>query len=319
MTEPSVNPAQHDAADHSATDMAKDMGANNSVAAALITAMTGFALLSVGDSVIKSIGGQWPGTAVAALRFLIGTVGLAILLLVRQGRAGFALPMPAYQIGRGLCLAIASAAFFSSVFLMPLADATAIVFISPALTSLISAYLLGEKVPGYIWTTIALALIGVAIILRPNFIALGPAAILPLIAALAMSVLMILNRKVAGCGTPLLMQFLLALFATPFLFVASYTGHITDIPALQVDWPSSYVVLVCVIVAVTATISHALLYLATTQVSASTVAPTTYIQLLVAIILGAIFYDNYPDLQSLGGAALIILGGLYLWRRSNSP
>lgn len=295
-----------------------DNDANKNVARALVTAMAGFVILSVGDSVIKSTGGQWPGTAVAALRFLIGTIGLAVLLFFRQGRAGFMLPMPAYQIGRGLCLAIASAAFFSSVFLMPLADATAIVFISPALTSLISAYLLGEKVPQYIWVTIILALLGVIIILRPNFIALGPAAILPLIAAFAMSVLMILNRKVAGCGTPLLMQFLLALFATPFLIIASLVGHMTAIPALQLGWPSSYVIVVCCIVAITATASHALLYLATTRVSASTVAPTTYIQLLVAIILGAIFYGNYPDLQSLSGAALIILGGLYLWRKSNS-
>jgi hypothetical protein len=52
----------------------------------------GFALLSCGDAVIKSIAGAWPGSAVAALRYTIGATGLGILLLVKEGKSGFALP-----------------------------------------------------------------------------------------------------------------------------------------------------------------------------------------------------------------------------------
>lgn len=286
-------------------------------ASALLVTMAGFALLSIGDAVIKSAAGQWPSTSVAALRFLIGTAGLGTLLYLRQGKDGFALPMPRYQLARGTCLAIATTAFFSSIFLMPLADATAIVFISPALTAILSARLLGERVPLYVWLAIIVALAGVALVLRPNLASLGVAALLPLVAALAMSGLMILNRKVSKSGSVLLMQFLLALFATPVLIVVSLIGHLTQIPALTIDWPSPYVVLVCTIVAVTASTSHMLIFLGTTRASASTVAPMTYVQLLVALGAGAIFYQNYPDIQSLSGAAMIVTSGLYLWRRAS--
>jgi drug/metabolite transporter (DMT)-like permease len=44
----------------------------------------------------------------------------------------------------------------------------------------------------------------------------------------------------------------------------------------------------------------------------------TYVQLLVAAALGWLLFGTAPDLSTLGGAALIIAGGLLLWR-SQAP
>ncbi len=54
----------------------------------LALALCGFVLLPLGDAVIKSIAGEWPATAVAALRFAIGASGLGAILAWREGRAG---------------------------------------------------------------------------------------------------------------------------------------------------------------------------------------------------------------------------------------
>jgi hypothetical protein len=56
-------------------------------------ALCGFALLSAGDTVIKSMAGEWPGTAVAALRFCFGAVGLGVILWMKEGKAGFKIPI----------------------------------------------------------------------------------------------------------------------------------------------------------------------------------------------------------------------------------
>ncbi len=62
---------------------------------------------------------------------------------------------------------------------MPLADATAIQFTSPMLTGILSALVLGERAPqGGLGRDRALAFAGVLIVLRPNVLALGPAALL---------------------------------------------------------------------------------------------------------------------------------------------
>ena len=45
----------------------------------LLLAASGFASLSVGDAIVKTMAGEWSPLAVAALRFTIGALGLATL------------------------------------------------------------------------------------------------------------------------------------------------------------------------------------------------------------------------------------------------
>ncbi len=283
--------------------------------AGLLLAMAGFASLSVGDGIIKSMAGDWPGTAVAALRYSIGALGLLGLLLLVEGRAGLRLPMIWAQIGRGMSVAFATLAFFSAIFLMPLANATAIQFTSPMLTALFSALLLGERMPRIAWAATAIAFVGVLLVLRPNVGTLGWAALLPIGAAIGLSLLMVFNRMVANAGSVLLMQFLIAAVAAPILIASAAIGHFSGIEALRVTMPDWTVVARCALVAVTASFSHWLVYLATTKTSAAVTAPMVYVQLLVAIAIGVLFYGDYPDPLALGGAALIIAAGLWLWRR----
>jgi drug/metabolite transporter (DMT)-like permease len=280
----------------------------------LLLALVGFAALSGGDAVIKSIAGEWPGTAVAALRYSIGACGLGVLLWVREGRRAFTLPMPAMQILRGVTVAVATLCFFSAIFLMPLAEATAIIFTSPIITAILSAVLLKEKVGKATWIASAIAFIGVLIIMRPNIALLGAAALLPLISAFCMSVMMMANRAVAGAGSPLQMQFLLAVIAAPVLVIAAVAGEMSGVRFFAVAMPDWTVVARCTLVALTATCSHWLVYLATTKATAADIAPMTYIQLPTAMLVGAMLFQDWPDAPALVGFAVIISAGLYLWR-----
>ncbi len=280
----------------------------------LLLALCGFALLACGDAVIKSVAGQWPGTAVAALRYSIGAAGLTAMLWFREGRAGFTLPMPKLQLLRGASVAVATLCFFSSIFLMPLAEATAIQFTSPMMTAVISAVFLHERGDRRSWAAVLVAFVGVLIILRPNLAVLGPAALLPLGAALGMAFVMIGNRLVAGAGSALQMQFLIAVIAAPFLVGTAIVGHLSGMAALHVEMPDWTIMMRCILVAVSATTAHWLVYLGTTRSSAAQVAPMVYVQLLVALGLGALIYADFPDWISISGSAIIIVAGLYLWQ-----
>ena len=39
-----------------------------------------------------------------------------------------------------------------------------------------------------------------------------------------------------------------------------------------------------------------------------------YVQILVAIAIGVVFYQDYPDLVALAGTCVIIVSGIYLLR-----
>jgi drug/metabolite transporter (DMT)-like permease len=279
--------------------------------AALLIALLGFFSLSVGDAVVKSLAGQWPAPGVAALRYTMGALGLAAIIGARIGRGGFVLPRPALQFGRGLAVAVATICFFAGVYAMPLADATAIQFTSPILTALLAPLVLGERTTRATWAATLLAFAGVLTVLRPNVVELGAVALFPLGAAFGMSWLMMFNRMAAGDAPVLVMQFVLALFAAPLLVGAAllYGGLVEPIPV-----PGALVVAKCAAIACFATLGHGLIFAAVKRADASVVAPMTYVQLVVASGIGWLWFGDRPDAATLGGAALIIGGGLLLWR-----
>ena len=281
---------------------------------ALLMALCGFGSLAIGDAVVKSMGGEWPGTAISALRYLFGTLGLTVAVAIAYRRGGFVCPRPWLQFGRGLAVSVATLGFFMGVQAMPLADATSIQFTSPMLTAILSALLLREAAPRAIWVATALGFSGVLLVLRPNVATIGAAAFYPLVAAFGMACLMILNRRTGGMAPILVMQWLVAAMATPVLIAAAVIGHASGIAAFAVPAPDWSIIARCAIVAITGTVSHLLIFMATLRLSAAVIAPMVYIQLLLAIGIGWALFNDTPDGIALAGAALIVAGGLWLWR-----
>lgn len=280
----------------------------------LLLALGGFAMLSFGDAVVKSMVGQWAPSAIATLRYALGAAGLSALLFAREGRAGFAFPRPGLQLVRGASVAVATIGFFSALTAMPLAEATTLVFVSPMITALLAPLFLGEPARIRTWIASLVAFAGVLAVLRPSLADLGPVALLPLAAATGMSALFMANRAVAGAASPLAMQASIALVATPIMLAATALGHASGVARLAVGAPSAIVVAKCALVALTASTAHWLIYLGTTRAGAATVAPMTYVQLIVATALGWWWFGNVPDAVTFAGAALIVGAGLYLWR-----
>jgi drug/metabolite transporter (DMT)-like permease len=281
--------------------------------AGLLYALAGFALLSVGDAVVKSMAGEWPPTAIAALRYALGAAGLAAILFARDGAAGFRMIRPGLQLVRGAAVAIATVSFFGSLFLMSLAEATTIIFVSPMITGLLAPLFLKERSRTATWIASAVAFAGVLLVLRPNVAEIGLAAFLPLLVACAMSVLFMANRAAAGRASALAMQAWLALVAAPILVTAAVAGDLSGFAPLAVPVPSLEVVAKCAFVALSASGAHWLIYLGTTRAGAASIAPMTYVQLVVATVLGWWWFGDRADAATLAGAAVIVGAGLYLW------
>jgi drug/metabolite transporter (DMT)-like permease len=282
-----------------------------------LLALAGFCSLAFGDAMVKSMAGAWPAPAVAALRYAFGLLGLGLWVAFRHGRAGFVMPRPWLHVGRGAAATFATLCFFLGVMAMPLADATAIQFTSPIMTALLAPFVLGERTRRATWVATVLAFVGVLIVLRPNLAEIGPAALLPVGAAFGMSWLMMFNRMAAGDAPLMIMQFLMAVVAAPMLIAAALLLHSTGL--IAVGAPSAVTVAKCAGVAVCATLGHTLIFAAVSRASASVVAPMTYVQLLIAAGLGWLWFRDPADAATFGGASLIILGGLLLWRAQRSP
>ncbi|MDE1466341.1 DMT family transporter [Aurantiacibacter sp. D1-12] len=282
--------------------------------AGLLFALTGFVLLSVGDVIVKGISDEWTPTALGAFRYCLGAAVLSALLLAKEGTAPFLnVPKPGVQALRGLGVGVATLTFFGSVWLMPLADAVAITFTQPMITAILASVFLGEKLrPSTVVATVV-AFIGVLIVLRPNFAEIGWAALLPVVCAFGMATLMTANRAARGAGSALAAQVYVAIGASVVLVIGAAIGDASGVQGAEWYWPEWHVLARTAVVAFTATTAHWLIFKGTQRAGAATVAPMTYVQILVAASLAWIFFGEAPDAIAMGGASLIIGAGLWLW------
>jgi drug/metabolite transporter (DMT)-like permease len=281
--------------------------------AGLLYALAGFCTLSIGDAIIKGMAGDWPAPAMAATRYVAGTILLAILLARYEGTAALALPRDKLQWVRGIAISLSAIGMFLAVWIMPLAEATSIFFTQPMLTALLAWALLGERARLSTWVATLVAFGGVFIVLRPNFAIAGWGALLPLLGAAGMAVTIIANRAVTGRASILAMQYYMSVTAMIFLIAATAAGHLSGMEGFAVQWPHWSVVARCVLIGLSATLAQWLIFMGTVKAGAGTVAPMTYGQLLMAVALGWTFFGDRPDLTSMLGAAIIVGSGLYLW------
>ncbi|MBL0021487.1 MAG: hypothetical protein IPP23_03740 [Sphingomonadales bacterium] len=107
-----------------------------------------------------------------------------------------------------------------------------------------------------------------------------------------------------------MLQFYLALAATPLLMLFAVTGHYSGIEALQVTTPDWSIIARCAIVAVSASLASDQSARGTTRANAAVAAQAVYIQLPVALAIDAFIFRHWPDLAAMIGVVLIISAGL---------
>ena len=281
--------------------------------AGLLYALAGFSTLSIGDAIIKGMPGAWPAPAMAATRYVAGTLLLIVLLARSEGFAALRLPRDRLHWLRGTAISISAVGMFLAVWIMPLAEATTIVFTQPIITAVLAALILGERARLSTWLATLVAFGGVFLVLQPSFETAGWGALLPLISATGMAVTIIANRKVTGRASVLAMQYYMSVTAMLFLLVATLAMHLAGPDSFRVTMPQWSVVARCMFIGLTATLAQWLIFMGTVKAGAGTVAPMTYGQLLMASALGFVFFGDQPDGPAMAGAAVIIGAGLYLW------
>jgi drug/metabolite transporter (DMT)-like permease len=291
----------------------------NSDRAGLMFALAGFCTLSIGDAVVKGMAGLWPAPAMAATRYLVGSLVLGAMLARGEGMAALRLPRDPLQWLRGIAMSTSAIGMFFAVWILPLAEATTIVFTQPMITAVLATFVLREKPRLSNWIATLVAFGGVFLVLRPNFATAGWGVLLPVLSAFGMAVAIIANRKVQGRASVLAMQYYMSVTALVFLLFATAAGHLSGIERFVVHIPAWSVIARCALIGLTATLAQWLIFMGTVKAGAGTIAPMTYGQLLMASVFGAVFFRETPQPTALLGAAVIIGAGLFLWWKGRAP
>jgi drug/metabolite transporter (DMT)-like permease len=259
-------------------------------------------MLAIHDGLAKHMTQFYPVFVVVWARYMAQTVLMTAIFAPRMGRRVFHTLRPWLQLARGLSLVAVSVMFITGLGYIPLAEATAVIFLTPLLVTIASAWL-GEKVSGAQWLAVGAGLLGVMIIVRPGGALFTPAALLPFGAAVSFTLYQLLTRRLSGTDHPVTSNYL-----------TSLVGCVTMGVLAAIYWrtPTLQDALLMGAIGALAMSGHLLLTHAFRFSSAASLAPFTYAQILFAGVVGLIAFGDTPDLGGLIGMLVIILSGLLM-------
>ena len=276
-----------------------------------LLALLAFALYSAHDVLVKLLGDTFSVIQIVVFAALFSFPLLTLLLVRDPEPATLRARNPGWVAVRTFGVVASAALGFYAFTVIPFAQAYAMLFATPLLITLLSIPLLGETVGPRRGLAVVAGLVGVLIVLRPGLAEVTAGHLAGLASALCASLVGISSRRIGRqerLGVLMLWPFLATVVvmgaALPFVYV----------PMSLLELGMTAAIALLGFGAMLASIG------AYRRAEAALVAPMQYSQMLWAVFYGALIFDEWPDLWTLVGAAVIIASGLYiLLRESRAP
>ena len=189
---------------------------------------------------------------------------------------------------------------------LPLAIVVSLSYAAPLFITVLSIFLLSEKVGIFRWIAVLIGFFGVLIISEPGFKELNYLYILPIIFCIGMAFVTITIRKLSTSEPVWLISIFFTLTIT---FVSLFT--------IPFGWilPNFKDFILLALIGVTGGGANLLLTQSYKLSEVSLVAPLKYLSLIFAIFFGYLIWDEVPSFKNLIGAALVITSSLIILRR----
>lgn len=269
----------------------------------ILLALIAYASYSCSDAVIKSLGAQF---TVFEIAFFVTLFAGGFLFFSRPADErwrGFwrtKRPWAVHALAwAGMASGLLSVYAFTTI---PLAEVYALVFLAPLCVTILSTVILKEKVGPWRWLAVVAGFAGVMLVVQPGFRELHLGHLAAFGVAFLAATSIILTRSLAQQEKRTTMLGVLVGCALVFNGIAAAATSFKLPDARQLVW--------FVISGAFTSCGQFLQLLAVKYAPANRIAPTHYSQIVWAVILGALFFQEYPDWLSLVGLAVVGASGL---------
>jgi drug/metabolite transporter (DMT)-like permease len=267
------------------------------------------------DAFAKDLVGRYSAPLVNTARYSVIIVLAWGIMWVRRVPVRVEPAERKLLIYRGVMLGCVSICFMVALPYLPLAEATALYFVSPLIVVLLAPMVLRESVSFKQYVAVALGMGGMLLIVNPLDNASSAQSadtgvslfgtLLMLGAATGYAMVQLLTRKLAH-----------RVQSEQIFAYSALICWLLSVVALIVWWPTKWPdvrdTLEMILMGLSGGVGQFLLIYAFKTVPASTLAPLNYFQLVLAVIFGELFFAHMPSLLSLTGIALIVVAGLSL-------
>ncbi|UWQ37318.1 DMT family transporter [Leisingera aquaemixtae] len=291
--------------------MAKSLTSHRPVLAVLLK-VTAIALFTALSGIIKATSETVPaGEAVFFRSFFAIPVIVIWLAARRELRHGLVTKKPMFHVWRGLVGTSAMGMTFMGLALLPLPEVTAIGYATPIFTLILAALFLGETIRMVRISAVAIGLLGVLIMIWPR---LGG----DLENGAMLGVLLVVGATVArGFVQIHIRRMVQSEHTAAIVFYFSLTASGLALLTAPFGWvmPDAQTAALLVGAGLVGGVAQILVTSSYRFAPASMLAPYDYASMIFAIVIGYFWFDEWPTLVMLGGAALVIAGNvLVIWR-----
>jgi drug/metabolite transporter (DMT)-like permease len=189
---------------------------------------------------------------------------------------------------------------------LPLAVVVSLSYAAPLFITVLSIFLLSEKVGVFRWLAVLIGFVGVIIIAEPGFKGMNYLYFLPLVFCIGMAFVTITIRKLSTTE-PI---WLISIFFT-------ITISIAGLATIPMGWimPNFQDFILLGLIGVTGGSANLFLTQSYKLSEVSLVAPLKYLALVFAIIFGYLIWNEIPTIKTLIGASLVVLASLIIFKR----
>ncbi len=261
-------------------------------------------LISMGDAITKLIAGGYAAPQMFALSGAI-VVGLSLLADRHSTQQrGWKTVAPRAMAVRSGATVLASCSFFYAFRYLPFAEVFLFIGLMPILAGLMSGLILREHVRPAAWGALVAGFIGVLCLFPEGVAAIKPGHLWAFSAAVFGTLSMVMARYIGRFESNALAQVLYPNLAVFVVMGAALPFVWTPMPLGDVAWVAVYAALLFG--------ARWVLVVALRLLAAYAVTPLMNLQFVWMVVLGAVFFGEYPASGTWLGVAIVIGTGLFL-------
>lgn len=268
---------------------------------ALLIAVVGVLLGCIMDAMVKQLGLAYGVVLIATARYVFGSLFAGTAVIATRARMPEMAGLKRHAL-RAIVIAVCSLLFFNCLTILPIAEATVLIFCAPLMIAPLARWLLGENIRPAAMIALGVGFAGVLITVqgadssgdaarRLEGVASGVTA--AFLYALSMVLLRQLSRKDDAVTVAFLSNLFPAIYLLPFAIALGAMPAFTDLPLFAMTGLTGFVM-------------WFMLTTAYSRAQAQTVAAAEYTALIWSAAIGYVFFAEVPRWQVWAGAAVVV-------------
>ena len=283
--------------------MASSVTPGSNTIRGIVSMIRGGAALTMSDAATKWLTASLPIGEILFVRALFVTAAIG-LILWRCGRIQDLRVVNIPSMGLRSFLAVCSTFLVvTSLSKLPLNEVIAILFVGPLFIALLAGPLLRERVGLQRWLAVLIGFGGMLIIVRPGSQAFQIAAFIPICAALVAAFRDIVTRKISANEK-----------SSAILFYSTLALSLIGLATFPFGWKPMTLndIGIAIMAGTFFGLGHYFIIEGYRYAEASIIAPYRYLNLIWAVILGYLLWNEIPSAWVLLGTPFVVGSGLYI-------